>query len=202
MLDSIPRVTRNLLIVNIIFFVATLVNREFMIMTFALFDPSTPFFRVWQIVTYMFMHDGFMHIFFNMYALVMFGGMVERMIGEKKFLLFYFLCGFGAVLLHLGITVVTGGAVAPMLGASGAIYGLLLAYGMLFPESRLTLIFPPITLTAKWWVVIWAGLELLTGVTGTMSGVAHFAHLGGMLVGFLLILYWRKKGTLFDRENF
>lgn len=203
--SNIPRITRNLLIVNLIFFIATLVNNDFMIGTFALFSPSSPFFRPWQIVTYMFMHGGWMHIFFNMYALVMFGGLLERVIGERKYLLFYFLCGFGAAGLHFGIAALAQNAFmmnAPTLGASGAVYGLLIAYGLLFPDSKLTLIFPPVTLSAKWWVAIWAGIELLTGVTGTASGVAHFAHLGGMLVGLILILYWKKKGTLFDRKNF
>ena len=101
-LGSIPVVTKNLLIINLVFFVATLINEEFMIGTFALFYPDSPHFRWWQPLTHMFMHGGFWHIFFNMYALLIFGSVVERTIGTKKFILFYFLCGFGAVLLHLG----------------------------------------------------------------------------------------------------
>ena len=217
-LASLPTVTKNLIIINVIIFVATLINQEFMIGTFALFYPTSPFFRWWQVVTHMFMHGGFWHIFFNMYTLLIFGGVVERIIGPKKFLLFYFICGFGAVALHLGVEylqmqaymdgVAQGSAKAmqniemikmtPTVGASGAIYGVLMGYAMLFPESRMTLLFPPVTLSAKWMVVIFAAIELFTGVTGISAGIAHFAHLGGMLIGWLMILSWRKRGVLFD----
>ena len=220
-LASLPTVTKNLIIINVIIFVATLINQEFMIGTFALFYPTSPFFRWWQVVTHMFMHGGFWHIFFNMYTLLIFGGVVERIIGPKKFLLFYFICGFGAVALHLGVEylqmqaymdgVAQGSAKAmqniemikmtPTVGASGAIYGVLMGYAMLFPESRMTLLFPPVTLSAKWMVVVFAVIELLTGVTGLASGIAHFAHLGGMLIGWLMILWWRKRGVLFDQNR-
>ena len=220
-LASLPTVTKNLIIINVIIFIATLINQEFMIGTFALFYPTSPFFRWWQVVTHMFMHGGFWHIFFNMYTLLIFGGVVERIIGPKKFLLFYFICGFGAVALHLGVEylqmqvymdgVAQGSAAAmqnieaikltPTVGASGAIYGVLMGYAMLFPESRMTLLFPPITLSAKWMVVAFAIIELLTGVTGLASGIAHFAHLGGMLIGWLMILWWRKRGVLFDQNR-
>jgi membrane associated rhomboid family serine protease len=142
------------------------------------------------------------------------------MIGERKFLIFYFVCGLGAAALHTGVEflqaqdlmrqIADGSTTAaqtyaelkvtPVVGASGAIYGVIIGYAMLFPESRLTLLFPPVTLSAKWMVIIFAGLELLFGITGTVVSVAHFAHLGGMLFGWLLIKYWRKKGTLFDRN--
>ena len=220
-LASLPTVTKNLIIINVIIFVATLINQEFMIGTFALFYPTSPFFRWWQVVTHMFMHGGFWHIFFNMYTLLIFGSVVERIIGPKKFLLFYFICGFGAVALHLGVEylqmqaymdgVAQGSARAlqniemikmtPTVGASGAIYGVLMGYAMLFPESRMTLLFPPVTLSAKWMVVVFAVIELLTGVTGLASGIAHFAHLGGMLIGWLMILWWRKRGVLFDQNR-
>ena len=216
-LGNIPVVTRNLLIINLIFFVATLVNEDFMIRTFALFYPASPMFRPWQALTHMFMHGGFWHIFFNMYALLIFGSVVERTIGVKKFLVFYFLCGFGAALLHSGVEYLqashylaagAAGEVSyinllrtPTLGASGAVYGVLIGYAMLFPNSVLTLIFPPIPLKAKWWVLIFAGIELLTGVTGTADGVAHFAHLGGMLIGWLLILCWRRSGSLWRPDK-
>ena len=220
-LASLPTVTKNLIIINVIIFIATLVNQEFMIGTFALFYPTSPYFRWWQVVTHMFMHGGFWHIFFNMYTLLIFGGVVERIIGPKKFLLFYFICGFGAVALHLGVEylqmqaymdgVAQGSARAlqniemikmtPTVGASGAIYGVLMGYAMLFPESRMTLLFPPVTLSAKWMVVAFAAIELLTGVTGWASGIAHFAHLGGMLIGWLMILWWRKRGVLFDQNR-
>ena len=220
-LASLPTVTKNLIIINVIIFVATLINQEFMIGTFALFYPTSPFFHWWLVVTHMFMHGGFWHIFFNMYTLLIFGSVVERIIGPKKFLLFYFICGFGAVALHLGVEylqmqaymdgVAQGSATAmqnieaikytPTVGASGAIYGVLMGYAMLFPESRMTLLFPPVTLSAKWMVVVFAAIELLTGVTGLASGIAHFAHLGGMLIGWLMILWWRKRGVLFDQNK-
>lgn len=219
---NVPRVTKNLILVNVIIFVATMLSKSFMTMQFALFYPSSPYFHWWQFITHMFMHGGFWHIFFNMYTLFLFGSVVERMIGEKKFLLFYFICGLGAAALHTGVewlqmqsfmvSASEGSAQAmqeiamlksvPTVGASGAIYGVLLAYAMLFPESRMTLLFPPVTLSAKWMVVAFAVIELLTGVTGWASGVAHFAHLGGMLIGWLMIKFWKKQGTLFDRENF
>ena len=217
MLENIPRVTRNLLIINVLMFVGTLLNQEVMMRYFALFYPTSPYFHWWQYLTHMFMHGGWWHIIFNMYALFIFGSVVERIIGEKKFLILYFVCGLGAAALHTGVEylqatgymneIAKGSQVAmqnytilkstPTVGASGAIYGLLIAYAMLFPEAKLTLIFPPVTLSAKWWVIIFAVIELVTGVTGTAAGIAHFAHLGGMLFGFLLIWYWRKKGTLF-----
>lgn len=215
------RITKNLITINIIIFIATLINKEYMTETFALFYPTSPFFHWWQPLTHMFMHGGFWHIFFNMYTLYIFGNVLERIIGEKKFLIFYFVCGFGAAALHMGVQYLElqgameqaamGNSVAmqtvamvkytPTVGASGAIYGVLLGYAMLFPDSKMTLLFPPVTLSAKWMVAIFAGIEFISGITGASVSVAHFAHLGGMLIGFLLILYWRKKGSLFNREN-
>ena len=217
-LSSLPPVTKNLIIINVIVFLASLLNENFMIGTFALFYPTSPYFHWWQVVTHMFMHGGFWHIFFNMYTLLIFGCVVERILGSKKFLFFYFICGLGAVALHLGVEYLQmqsymqgaalGNATAiqnialikntPTVGASGAIYGVLMGYAMLFPESRMTLLFPPVTLSAKWMVVIFAAIELFTGVTGLSAGIAHFAHLGGMLIGWLMILSWRKRGVLFD----
>ena len=220
-LSSLPPVTKNLIIINVIVFVASLLNQNFMIGTFALFYPTSVYFHWWQVVTHMFMHGGFWHIFFNMYTLMIFGGVVERIIGSKKFLFFYFICGLGAVALHLGVeylqmqAYMEGAALGnsaaiqnialikntPTVGASGAIYGVLMGYAMLFPESRMTLLFPPVTLSAKWMVVIFAAIELFTGVTGISAGIAHFAHLGGMLIGWLMILQWRKRGILFDKNR-
>jgi len=217
MLDNVPKVTRNLLIINVLMFIGFLLNQEKMTAVFALFYPASPYFHWWQYITHMFMHGGWWHIFFNMYTLFIFGSVLERIIGEKKFLIFYFVCGLGAAALHTGVEylqaqsymaqIAQGNTAAmqayqtlkmtPTVGASGAIYGLLIGYAMLFPNAQLTLIFPPITLTAKWWIIIFAVIELVTGVTGMAAGIAHFAHLGGMLFGFLLIRYWRKKGTLF-----
>ena len=206
-LENIPVVTRNLLIVNVIMYIATLINEEFMIGTFAMFYPASPFFRWWQPITHMFMHGGFFHILFNMYTLVMFGMVVERALGTKKYLIFYFLTGLGAVALHTGVEwlevtflngSLTSAMYTPMVGASGAIYGVLVAFAMIYPQARLTLIFPPITLDAKWWVIIFIVIELVTGITGTGMGIAHFAHLGGALFGFLLIRYWRKTRQLYS----
>ena len=219
-MSNVPKVTKNLIITNVILFVGMLVNQNFMLSNFALFYPASPFFRWWQPLTHMFMHGNFWHIFFNMYTLFLFGSVLERMIGTRKFIIFYFVCGLGAAALHVGVQAIQaqslmnqiadGSAAAmtayhnlklvPTVGASGAIYGVLIGYAMLFPDSKLTLLFPPVTLSAKWMVIIFAAIELLTGVTGTAEGIAHFAHLGGMLFGWLLITYWKKKGTLFDRN--
>ncbi len=192
----------NVIIINVIIFIATLINENFMVGTFALFYPTSPYFRWWQPVTHMFMHGGFWHIFFNMYTLFLFGMVVENTIGSKKFLLYYFICGLGAAALHTGVQAIQAGVfkMTPTLGASGAIYGVLLAYAYLYPDNKLTLLFPPVTLSAKWMVLIFLGIELVTGVTGTLDGVAHFAHLGGALIGWLLMVYWRKRGTLFNQR--
>lgn len=210
-LSNVPTVTRNLVIINCIVFLATLINKGFMMETFALFYPTSPFFHWWQVVTHMFMHGGFWHIFFNMYTLLMFGIVLERALGTKRFLIFYFVTGLGAAALHTGVEwiqdqvfIANGAHIAhqilmntPTLGASGAIYGVLIGYAMCYPNSRLTLLFPPVTLTAKWFVIIFAIIELGTGVSGIQDGVAHFAHLGGMLFGWLLIRWWRKKGRIY-----
>ena len=212
-LQNIPVVTRNLLYVNILMFVATLINPSFMKDTFAMAFPLSTDFRWWQPITHMFMHDGFWHILFNMYSLVMFGMVVERALGTQRFIWFYLITGLGAVALHTGVEFIQVqqlikeypgvpaqtiyNSIPHVLGASGAVYGVLVAFAMLYPEAKLTLIFPPITLDAKWWVIIFIGIELLTGITGTQMGVAHFAHLGGALFGWLLIRFWRRNGMLY-----
>ena len=210
-ISQIPTVTKNLVAINILMFIATLVNENFMVANFAMFYPASPFFKPWQILTHMFMHGGFWHIFFNMYSLLMFGSILERSLGPKKFLIFYFETGLGAVALHTGVEwmqarvfIANGAAgayqqllVTPTLGASGAIYGVLIGFAMLYPQARLTLIFPPIPMTAKWLVIIFAAIELFSGINGIQESVAHFAHLGGMLFGWLLIRWWRKHGKLY-----
>ena len=203
---------RNIIIINIIVYIATwILGESRMLEAFALFPFESHFFKWHQIVTHMFMHGGFWHILFNMYTLAIFGTVLERQWGSKKFLIFYFVTGIGAALchnlvLHLQISsaLSAGNALTastimntPTVGASGAIYGLLLGYGMLYPNSVLQLIFPPVSLKAKWFVLIFAVIELVTGITGLGGGIAHFAHLGGMLFGLLLILYWKKKNTLY-----
>ena len=210
-ISLIPTVTKNLVAINILMFIATLVNENFMVANFAMFYPASPFFKPWQILTHMFMHGGFWHIFFNMYSLLMFGSILERSLGTKKYLIFYFVTGLGAAALHTGVEwlqarvfIANGIAqayqqllVTPTLGASGAIYGVLIGFAMLYPQARLTLIFPPIPMTAKWLVIIFAAIELFSGINGIQDGVAHFAHLGGMLFGWLLIRWWRKQGNLY-----
>lgn len=210
-ISQIPTVTKNLVAINILMFIATLINENFMVTNFAMFYPASPFFKPWQILTHMFMHGGFWHIFFNMYSLLMFGSILERSLGPKKFLIFYFVTGLGAVALHTGVEwmqarvfIANGAAqayqqllVTPTLGASGAIYSVLIGFAMLYPQARLTLIFPPIPMTAKWLVIIFAAIELFFSINGIQEGVAHFAHLGGMLFGWLLIRWWRKHGKLY-----
>lgn len=215
--NSAPATT-NIIIINVLVMIMIVLNEQFMIEHFALFYPASPFFRPWQFITHMFMHGGFWHIFFNMYTLWIFGSVLERTWGWKKFLVFYFVTGLGAALLHTGVQYIEAQVymsqiadrstqamaamhqlkLTPTVGASGAIYGLLLGFAMLYPDARLTLIFPPVTLKAKWFVIIFAVIELLTGITGIGGGIAHFAHLGGMLFGWLLIMYWKKKRTLYE----
>lgn len=215
--NSAPATT-NIIIINVLVMIMIVLNEQFMIEHFALFYPASPFFRPWQFITHMFMHGGFWHIFFNMYTLWIFGSVLERTWGWKKFLVFYFVTGLGAALLHTGVQYIEAQVymsqiaegsqqamaalhqlkLTPTVGASGAIYGLLLGFAMLYPDARLTLIFPPVTLKAKWFVIIFAVIELVTGVTGIGGGIAHFAHLGGMLFGWLLIMYWKKKRTLYE----
>lgn len=193
----LPPAVKNLLIINIIVFLGTELIGDPMYQLFALFPIGSPFFRWWQFVTHMFMHGNFMHIFFNMWSLFVFGPLLERLWGSKKFLIFYFVCGLGAALCHELVLLSQPLSNIPTVGASGAIYGLLLGFGMLYPNYVLTLVFPPVSLKAKWFVIIFAAIELLTGILGTHDGVAHFAHLGGMLFGLILILIWKKKGQMY-----
>lgn len=186
----LPTVVKNLLIINLIVFLATMVLEKYgylMITNMLALNPiGSGRFRIWQLVTYMFMHANFEHIFFNMFALWMFGYVIENYWGSRRFLFYYLVCGVGAGLCNL---LVPGWSIT--VGASGAVYGILLAFGMMFPEERIYLYFL-VPIKAKWFVIGYAVLELFAGVTGTAAGVAHFAHLGGMIFGFLLILYWRK----------
>lgn len=154
-----------------------------------------PDFQIWQVFTYGFLHGGFAHIFFNMFALWMFGSQIERTWGSQRLLVYYVVCVIGAGLVQLVVTTLAAqeGQVYPTLGASGGVFGILLAFGMMFPNQRILLLIPPIPLKAKWFVLIYGVIELWAGITGTEAGIAHFAHLGGMLVGLLLILYWRSR---------
>ena len=170
-----------------------------------LFFPTSEYFRPFQIVTHMFMHGSLTHLFFNMFALFMFGPPLEMTWGPKRFLSFYLITGFGALALYLFTQYIEinyfGGHPmsinVPMLGASGAVFGLLAGYGTLFPNNTIQLLIPPIPLKAKYFVLIYAGIELFLGLGRFSTGIAHFAHLGGALFGFLLILYWRNQGNRF-----
>jgi membrane associated rhomboid family serine protease len=192
-----PPVVMNLMIINGLFWLAgALLPRVgyFLINYLALFPVGSPLFYSWQVVTYMFLHGGFSHLFFNMFALWMFGRSLEYELGSKRFLTYYMVCGIGAGLIQLLVLWLAGAALnVPTLGASGAVFGLLLAFGMMHPNDIIMLIFSPIALKAKWFVVIYGALELVFGISGQMDGVAHFAHLGGMLWGFVLLWYWKKR---------
>lgn len=187
-----PPVTQSLLFTNIAIYLlgglGVLALGEF-----ALWPPGglESNFAPWQLVTYAFLHGGLAHIFFNMLGLYMFGSEVERLFGSRFFLLYYFGCVVSAALTHLAVTGWMGAPPYPMVGASGGVYGLLLAFGIYFPHRRVLLLFPPIPLPARVFVILFAALELVFGVTGTAAGVAHFAHLGGMIGGWLMIQYRR-----------
>jgi membrane associated rhomboid family serine protease len=167
---------------------------------FALWPPGgfESRFEPWQLVTYAFLHGSLTHIFFNMLGLYMFGSEVERLFGSRLYAGYYFGCVVSAALCHLAVTSWMGAAPVPMVGASGGVYGLLLAFGVYFPHRRVLLLFPPVPLPARVFVIVFAAIELLLGVTGTQAGVAHFAHLGGMIGGWLMIQY-RRSGFPFRR---
>lgn len=221
MIRNIPTITKNLLIINVLMFVASFILARVGIdldQALGLHFFMASNFRLWQLVSYMFMHANLEHIFFNMFALWMFGCVVENVWGPKKFLAYYLTCGIGAGLIQeltqfgsfylLATSQIPGvsfgelGEVAAnsqalltqwtTVGASGAIYAILLAFGMTFPEERI-FIFPlPVPIKAKWFVCGYALIELFSALATTNDSVAHFAHLGGMLFGYLLIRYWRK----------
>ncbi|MGV8959309.1 MAG: rhomboid family intramembrane serine protease [Stenotrophomonas sp.] len=199
MFSRLPTITKALLIANIVLFLLQQVFPESTFDAFMLwpisehgFDPFSPGqnFQPWQLLTYGFLHGSFGHLFFNMFALFMFGAPLEQTWGEKRFLTYYLVTVAGAGLCQLLVAALVGGG-APVLGASGGVFGLLLAFGMLFPNQRVMLLFPPIPMKARTFVIVFGAIELLMGFTGWQPGVAHFAHLGGMLFGWLLIRYWR-----------
>ncbi len=147
-------------------------------------------FMPWQLVSYAFLHGSLMHLAFNMFALYMFGGAIERVYGTRRYFAYYLACVVSAGLTQLAFAAVTGESY-PTVGASGGVFGLLLAYAIYFPHSRVMLLFPPIPMPARVFVALYAALELFLGVTGSQSTVAHFAHLGGMIGGYAMIRYWR-----------
>jgi membrane associated rhomboid family serine protease len=221
---NIPPVVKNLLIINILFFIATAIFESkgiSLIQMLGVYYVDSPNFKVFQVITYMFMHGGFAHILFNMFALFTFGSSLELIMGSKRFLNFYLITGLGALVLQMLVQAIeiygiTGtfnidpltyqsadaGAIktlseiyyGPMVGASGAIFGLLIAFGMLFPNAELFIMFIPVPVKAKYIIPVYILLELFLGV-GKFAGdsVAHFAHLGGALFGFILVKIWHLK---------
>jgi membrane associated rhomboid family serine protease len=183
-----PPVTRNLIIANFVFFGVEMSVSDAAIHPFALW-PVGPEFQPWQLVTYAFLHAGIPHVLFNMLGLYSFGSDIERIWGTKRFITFYFTCAITAGLTQLAVSWITG-ALYPTVGASGAIFGLLLAFAVMFPQRRVLLLFPPIPMRAPIFALVYGVVELYLGVTGTQEGVAHFAHLGGMAGGLVLMLAW------------
>lgn len=203
MLSNLPRVTKVLLIANIVGFGLQWLlgdGRLVSLMLWPLGDGvyaatgQVPTFMPWQLLSYGFLHGNFMHLAFNMLALVMFGSPLEHTWGDRRYLTYYLVCVVGAGLCQLAVgswAVSSGAPAYPTIGASGGVFGLLLAYGMLFPNQRVMLLFPPIPMKARTLVIVYGLFELGLGITGLQPGVAHFAHLGGMLFGWLLIRHWR-----------
>jgi len=202
MFYSIPPVTRALLITNGIVFLLEQVIGDPLFIWFGLWPfggssfSGAPGFLPWQIVTYSFLHGGLLHLFFNMFALFMFGSDIERVFGQRRFLAYYLTCVITAAAAQLLVSVFSGGPAYPTVGASGGVFGVLLAFGMYFPRRTVMLIFPPVPIPAWLFVILYGVLELYLGITGTQAGVAHFAHLGGMVGGYLMIRHWRRRPPL------
>lgn len=235
---ALPPVVKNLILINVLLLVATLTAKS--VFSFdltgilALYFPKSEMFKPLQILTHMFMHADFWHLFFNMFALYMFGGILENVWGPKRFLVYYLICGLGAAFTHEAVIAFQYNQLAqsigpenlqmvideattlfrqgqgftdpemlklqmllntPTVGASGAVFGILLAFGVLFPNTQLMLLFPPIPIKAKYFVLGYGAIELYLAVTQPGSNIAHAAHLGGMLFGYIMIRYWRKTTT-------
>jgi len=193
---GMPPATQALIFANVAVFLLESMAGMTLFEWFALWPPRSglsqaPDFQLWQLVTYSFLHANTAHIFFNMFALYMFGSDVERLFGSRFFLVYYFVSVLAAAVTHLVVNSWMGADPAPTVGASGGVYGVLLAYGLYFPNRQLMLLIPPVPMRARTLVILYAVLELVLGVTGTAAGVAHFAHLGGMLGGYLMIRYRR-----------
>ncbi len=229
-LSNTPPVTKNLILINVVMLVGTMLLQRVINLNAVLgmFYFQSPLFQPWQIVTHMFMHGGLGHIFFNMYALWIFGKTLESVWGSKRFLIYYLITGLGAAFFHQLVNYIQFAPdiaslkaaysvdrinnallkeilqpgnqfyqvgrelIRPTVGASGAVYGVLLAFGMLFPNTPLYIMFIPIPIKAKWLVIGFGALELFLGITNSGGSIAHFAHLGGMIFGFFLIRYWNK----------
>jgi len=203
-----PPVISFLLIANVVVFLLQLVAFEPLLVHFALWPVGTPdvvqqngefvwvpSFQVWQLLTYGFLHGGLLHLFLNLFAMWMLGVQLENAWGSRLFAIYYVVCVLGAGLIQLFVASygVMGSEIYPTIGASGGVFGILLAFGMMFPNQRLVFILLPVPIRAKYFVIGYGAFELFAGITGTIAGVAHFAHLGGMVFGFLLIQYWRGR---------
>ena len=192
-----PPVVKNLLIINALVFLATeLLPIGDRLMHYGALSLGVPWAHTYQYITYMFLHANFKHFFFNMFALWMFGRTLEYNLGSQRFLTYYVACGVGAALVQYGVAVLLGELPMFIVGASGAVMGLLLAFGVMHPNAVIMLLIPPIPMKAKWFVIIYALIELFLGWRG-VGQVAHFAHVGGMLWGFLLLHYWKKRGQIY-----
>jgi membrane associated rhomboid family serine protease len=185
-----PRLTRGLLLANGLAFLLQQVLGASFSSLFALWPLGSGRFMPWQLATYAFMHASLMHLAFNMYGLWMFGSELERIWGPRRLAFFYGTSVLAAALAQLGVSALIANP-APTVGASGGVFGLMIGFAMLFPQRRMILLFPPIPMPARVFVLLYGILELTLGVTGTAAGVAHFAHLGGLLGGWLVIRYWR-----------
>lgn len=194
-----PPVIKNVMIINVLVFMATIVptNLGYALLNYGALWPLEGPFYPWQLLTYGFLHDvsGFGHIFFNMFALWMFGVEVENEWGSRRFGIYYFTCIIVAAIVQL-IAVQVTGSMAPTVGASGGVMGILVAFGMMYP-NRYIMLFPlPVPVKAKWFVTGYALIDLFAGIGGAATQVAHFAHLGGLACGFLLILFWQRQGII------
>lgn len=193
-----PPVVLNLIIINVLAFMATalLPVGGTLVQHCALYWFGNPLYHSYQFISYMFLHANFEHLFFNMFALWMFGRTLEMELGPRRFLVYYMVCGVGAALIQMAAAWMAGEYYIQLVGASGAVMGLLLAFGVMHPNSIIMLLIPPIPMKAKWFVVIYGVIEVFLGWTGYGGNVAHFAHVGGMLWGFLLLHWWRSRGFI------
>lgn len=211
-----PPVIRFLLIANVVVFLLQLVAFETLLVHFALWPVGTPevieqngefvwvpSFQLWQLLSYGFLHGGLLHLFLNLFAMWMLGVQLEHAWGSRLFAIYYLVCVLGAGLIQLVVASygVTGNEIYPTIGASGGVFGILLAFGMMFPNQRLVFLLIPVPIRAKYFVIAYGAFELLAGITGTTAGVAHFAHLGGMFFGLLLIQYWRGRLPIKPRNR-
>jgi membrane associated rhomboid family serine protease len=190
-MPAMPPATQLLIVINTVVFLATMALGDALLAPFALW-PLGPGFMPWQPVTYAFVHGGLTHLLFNMFALYMFGSDLERVWGQRRYLTYYGVCVLAAAATQLVFSAATGSD-NPTVGASGGVFGLLLAFAMVFPRRTIMPLFPPIPMRAPVFVAVYGALELFFGVTGTLQGVAHFAHLGGLAGGFLLMRSGRRR---------